>query len=85
MKGNTMAKQMNGILLGWGTLITAITALVLCVVAFTTVKVMATDNRKRIDRLEIHYAETTKIIHKIDKTQAVMAAHMGIHTAPEGD
>ncbi len=79
-------KQANGPLSGWGTLITAVTALVLCAIAFTTVKVMASDNQKRIDELEVHYASTAKIIHRIDKTQAVMAAHMGIHIATdEGD
>ena len=76
-------KENNGILLGWGTLLTAATALVVSVATFTSVKAMAIHNRERIIIIELERKENTQLLHIIDKRQAVMATHMGI--APKGD
>jgi len=77
-----MTQQKNGILLGWGTLITAATALAISVATFTSVKALAGHNRERIIIIENSRKEDTKLLHRIDKRQAVMATRMGVLIDP---
>ncbi len=90
--------QKNGFLSGYGPLITAITAIVLCVFTFSTVQSATLNNRELITKLETGSAkqvqrddEIISMLHKLDKAQTadhaltkIMAAKMGI-TAPQGD
>ena len=69
-----MDQKKNGILLGWGPLIPAITALIVCVATFTSVRSMAAQNRERIIKLEVNYKETSDTIQENAITLAVIAS-----------
>ncbi len=71
-------QQKNGIRLSVATLITAITAVVLCVTAFTSVKALARENRADIVELKTNYAKTAETIQKNAVSLAVIKTHMGI-------
>ncbi len=71
-------QQKNGIRLSVATLITAVTAVVLCVAAFTNVRAMAKENRADIVELKTNYEKTAETIQKNAVSLAVITSHMGI-------
>lgn len=74
----TIQQQKNGIRLSWATLITAITAVGLCVAAFTTVGARANQNYEDIAELKIYVKETSQVTQENAIILAVIAAKMGI-------